>query len=110
LNGGWAFCRIFASGTILGGKKPVSLAQQLRNYRLTTAEIIYHMPDHPGVLQKFIWQELDIAPLYPVLRRFLDFWQRNLDGKLHSVRVASTKLIKPNEFRLVQVRGVLILH
>jgi uncharacterized protein Usg len=88
----------------------VSLAKQLNDYRLTTAEIIYHMPDHPGVLQKFIWQELDIAPLFPVLRRFLDFWQRNLDGKLHSVRIASAKLITPNEFRLVRVSGVLTLH
>ncbi len=86
----------------------MSLERQLRNYRLTTAEIIYHLPDHPGVLQEFIWQELDLAPVYPVLRRFLDFWQCNLDGKLHSVRIASTALIKPNEFRLVS--GVLSLH
>lgn len=88
----------------------MSLAKQLRDYRLTTAEIIYHMPDHPGVLQKFIWQELDIAPLFPVLHRFLDFWECNLDGKLHSVRVASTRLIKPNEFRLIQGGGLLNLH
>jgi uncharacterized protein Usg len=88
----------------------VSLARQLRDYRLTTAEIIYHMPDHPGVLQEFIWQELDIAPLYPVLRRFLDFWQRNLDGKLHSVRIATTKVIKPSEFRLLRVSSVLNVH
>lgn len=88
----------------------MSLAKQLRDYRLTTAEIIYHMPDHPGVLQKFIWQELDIAPLFPVLRRFLDFWECNLDGKLHSVRVASARLIKPSEFRLIRAGGVLTLH
>lgn len=88
----------------------MSLARQLRDYRLTTAEIIYHMPDHPGVLQEFIWQELDIAPLYPVLRRFLDFWQRNLDGKLHSVRIATTKVIKPSEFRLLRVSSVLNVH
>ncbi|HJS33815.1 MAG TPA: Usg family protein, partial [Alphaproteobacteria bacterium] len=31
-----------------------ALALQLRNYRLTTAEIIYRMPDHPGLLQSFI--------------------------------------------------------
>src|SRR5215475_1544468 len=69
--------------------------KQLQSYRLTTAEILYHMPDHPHLLQTFIWQELDIAPRFPVLCRFLDFWSRRLDGKLHSVRVASTGLIKP---------------
>lgn len=73
----------------------------LRDYRLTTAEILYHMPDHPALLQSYIWQELDIAPEYPVLRRFLDYWQRNLDGKLHSVKLATRRIIAPGEYRFV---------
>jgi uncharacterized protein Usg len=77
----------------------MSLARQLRDYRLTTAEILYHLPDHPEILQTYIWQELDIAPRFPVLRKFLDFWHRELDGQLHSVRVASASLIKPPSFR-----------
>ncbi|MCF3945291.1 usg protein [Acidiphilium sp. AL] len=77
----------------------MSLSRQLQGYRLTTAEILYHMPDHPGVLQTYIWQELDIAPRYPVLHRFLDFWTRQLDGPLHSVRVGSAALISPGEMR-----------
>lgn len=77
----------------------MSLSQQLEGYRLTTAEILYHMPDHPGVLQSFVWQDLDIAPRYPVLHRFLDFWADRLEGKLHSVRVGSARLISPGELR-----------
>ncbi|MSP88495.1 MAG: Usg family protein [Alphaproteobacteria bacterium] len=76
-------------------------ALQLRDYRLTTGEILYRMPDHPGVLQAYVWQDLDLAPRFPALTRFLDFWSRNLDGKLHSVKVASSEIIKPAEFRLV---------
>jgi uncharacterized protein Usg len=76
-----------------------ALALQLRNYRLTTAEILYHLPDHPDLLQTFVWQDLDLAPGFPVLRKFLDFWDRNLDGKLHSVRVAHATLIRPARFR-----------
>lgn len=79
------------------------LARQLRDYRLTTAEILYHLPDHPKLLQSYIWQNLDLAPRFPVLRRFLDFWEGNLDGKLHSVRVASCSLIKPAELRYAGV-------
>jgi uncharacterized protein Usg len=75
------------------------LQQQLRGYRLTTAEILYRLPDHPAVLQTYIWQELDIAPRFPVLRKFLDFWERELDGRLHSVRVASVGLIGAGEWR-----------
>ncbi|HYU11184.1 MAG TPA: Usg family protein, partial [Stellaceae bacterium] len=58
---------------------------QLRGYRLTTAEIVYHLPDHPALLQSFIWQKFDLAPDYPELQRFLEFWSRNIEGKLHSV-------------------------
>lgn len=59
----------------------------LPDYCLTTAHILYHLPDHPGLLQSYLWQDYDIAPDYPVLVRFLDFWTRNLEGRLHSVTV-----------------------
>jgi uncharacterized protein Usg len=72
---------------------------QLQGYGLTTAEIHYHMPDHPALLQLFIWQEYDLAPLFPGLRAFLDFWQRELDGALHSVRIAHNHLIRPSEWK-----------
>jgi uncharacterized protein Usg len=80
----------------------------LRDYRLTTAEIIYHLPDHPDLLQSFVWQHLDLAPEYPELRRFLDFWAHNIDGKLHSVRVGQKQLVGPAKFR--HVRTSLALH
>ncbi len=73
--------------------------KQLCNYRLTTADILYHMPDHPELLQTFIWQELDLHPDFPVLTRFLAYWEQHLDGRLHSVRVARTQVIKPSEVR-----------
>ena len=80
-----------------------SLGLQLRSYRLTTAEILYHLPDHPKLLQSFVWQQLDMAPDYPVLRRFLDFWTRNIEGKLHSVKVAHAPLITPGQLRHANV-------
>ena len=73
----------------------------LKDYRLTTAEIIYHMPDHPSLLQSYIWQELDKNPEFPKLLGFLHFWERELDGKLHSVKVVSCHLIKPCDVKLV---------
>lgn len=77
----------------------MNLASHIRDYRLTTAEILYHLPDHPGILQSYIWQDMDVAPRFPVLHKFLDFWRRELDGQVHSVRVASAKLIKPPSYR-----------
>ena len=84
------------------------LQHQLNSYRLTTAEILYHLPDYPDLLQTFIWQTLDIAPRYPVLRKFLDYWQHNIEGKLHSVRVGQRGIIAPAEFRIA--RTELVLH
>jgi len=84
------------------------LRWQLANYRLTTAHIFYHMPDHPKLLQEFIWQDLDLAPKYPILTKFLDFWQAQIEGRLHSVRIAQSRLIKPAEFRAVD--GLLYMH
>ena len=75
--------------------------QELRDYRLTTAEIIYRLPDHPDLLQSFIWQKLDVAPDFPELRRFLEFWSRNLEGKLHSVRVGQARYYGRPGFRLL---------
>ena len=76
-----------------------SLQLQLDGWCLTTAEILYHLPDHPHLLQSFIWQEFDLAPCFPALRRFLDFWTRNLDGKLHSVNVAQAPILAPARLR-----------
>ncbi len=89
-------------------KADQDLVLQLHGYAVTTAEILYHMPDHPGLLQTFVWQEYDLAPKFPKLRDFLDFWSRNLDGPLYRVRVAHRRLVAPREFRFLD--GELELH
>ena len=75
-----------------GDRVPLEL--QLKGYRLATAEILYHMPDHPNLLQSFVWQHYDLAPDYPELRRFLAFWAEHIEGPLHSVRVGHNELLK----------------
>lgn len=72
---------------------------QVRGYRLTTAEIIYRLPDHPALLQSFIWQKFDLAPDFPELRKFLEFWSLNIEGKLHSVSVNQSRRGTPNRLR-----------
>jgi len=74
---------------------------RLNGYGLTTAEIHYRIPDHPTLLQLFVWQEYDVAPLFPGLKSFLEYWQHELEGALHSVRVAHNHLVKPAEWKAV---------
>lgn len=75
------------------------LLPQVRGYRLATAEILYHMPDHPALLQSFTWQHYDIAPKYPELRKFLNFWEENIEAAIHSVRVGRQDLVSAGESR-----------
>lgn len=77
----------------------MGIERALRGYRLTTAEILYRRPDHPALLQSFLWQEYDLLPRFPELNKFLKFWETNLDGKLHSVRVAATGIIAPADLK-----------
>jgi uncharacterized protein Usg len=82
--------------------------RQLQGYGLSTVEISYYMPDHPALLQLFIWQHYDVAPQFPVLRDFLDHWRREVEAALHSVRVAHNHLIGPAEWRAVD--GVITIN
>jgi uncharacterized protein Usg len=81
--------------------------RQLRGERLTTAEVLYYMPDSPALLQRFLWQTLDLAPRYPRLRGFLDFWRREIEATIHSVTVASPGLVAPARLRIVEDLGTL---
>ena len=75
--------------------------RQLSGYGLTTAQILYRRPDHPWLLQTYVWQEYDLCPHFPELQGFLRFWQRSLEGVLHSVTVAHSRLIKPAELKAI---------
>lgn len=93
---------------LLMGINMNDFALMLENYRLTTAHILYHMPDHPSLLQTYLWQDLDLVPDFPHLKQFLEFWERELDGRLHSVEVAHCELIQPS--KLIVAQGELRIH
>jgi uncharacterized protein Usg len=82
--------------------------RQLEGYGLTTARILYGIPDHRTILQEYVWQEYDVFPEFPILTKFLAFWEEKLEGPLKSITVAHARLIKPAEIRSVE--GLLHLH
>lgn len=84
------------------------IERQLSGYRLTTAEIIYRLPDHLDLLQTYIWQALDLAPKFPELHKFLGFWEREIEGPLFQVKVANVEILKPSHAR--HVNHSLALH
>ena len=80
----------------------------LKGYGLTTAEMFYHMPDHPHVLNTFIWQDYDLAPDHDRLLAFIAYWKREIEGPLHSVKFTHRKMIHPGEWR--NVTGEFPIH
>ena len=79
-----------------------AIRAEAESYGLTTAQIIYHMPDHHELLQDFLWQQYDVFPEFPTLRKFLAFWEERIEGKLHSITVAHARLIHPVELMAVR--------
>jgi uncharacterized protein Usg len=82
--------------------------KQVNGYGLTTAEILYRRPDHPWLLQTYVWQDYDLCPDFPELNQFLRFWEKSIEGVLHTVTVAHSRLIRPSEIKAVD--GVFRLH
>ena len=80
---------------------------QLKGGRLTTAEVLYYMPDHPKLLQSFMWQTLDVAPEYPRVHRFLEHWRREIQAVIHSVTLSTVGLVSPAKVRFTEVVGQL---
>jgi uncharacterized protein Usg len=82
----------------------------VKDYRLVIAEVQYYLPDHPRIIcpHTLTWMQIDLPPEFPRLLRFLRYWEEHLDGKIHSVKMDNTQLIRPNRFR--HVRGMLRLH
>jgi len=78
---------------------------QLQGRRLTTAEVLYYIPDHPSLLQSFLWQTLDEAPDFPRVHRFLDFWRREIEAVIHSVSITSQAQLAPARVRPARFLG-----
>lgn len=72
---------------------------QLQGFSLTTAEILYRLPDYPRFLQTYVWQEYDLHPRFPKLQGFLNYWNQHIDGSLYQVRVMHACLISPREMK-----------
>jgi uncharacterized protein Usg len=84
---------------------------RLKGFRLTTAEILYRLPDHRSLVQLFLWQEIDLAPRFPRVRKFLGWWEQHLDGPLVKVRVTqSNEGFRPIGFRVIKPGAEFVLH
>ena len=90
------------------GQAGSEIEQRLRGSVLVTAEVLYYIPDHPKLLQTFMWQTLDVAPRFPRVEKFLDFWRREIEAVIHSVRVAHGEPLDVPDWR--NARGIITMN
>ncbi len=87
--------------------RTVFLSGQAAGYGLATVNVLYHLPEHPKLLQSFVWQFYDVAPDHPRLMKFLHFWVAEIEGVIHSVEVAHQELVSAAEVRHARFHGAL---
>lgn len=92
---------------------------QMSGYGLTTAEIHYHLPDHPSLLQLYVWQDYDLAPDFPTLRGFLGLLGTRAGGRLafrsrrppsahQAIGMAGRRRDHPDPLKISSIKAVVL--
>jgi len=100
--------RFIATGQVSDDEVNKIIEETNEFYRvLATLDITYRMPDHLDLVQAFLYQVFDMSPEFPRARKYLDFWEKNLDGPLHSVKIYSTRYNPDGEIRYASYTATL---
>jgi len=78
-----------------------TLRRMIDGFGITTAEILYAMPDTPSWLQVFFWQFEDQYPTFPRLKRFINYWRTFIEVPIKQITICHQRLIKPAEVRMI---------
>ena len=81
-------------------------SRMLNGYVTVSVNVIYYLPDHQNLLNEFMWQTLDLKPKYPRVKRFLDFWEAEIEGKIKQVIICDGRPFELSEWR----NGIYIPH
>ena len=73
----------------------------LHKWTVATVQVIYYIPDYLSIVQEFIWQTEDQLPEYPRITKFLNYWDKNIDGPIKEVYIYDQG---QNNIRLVDRR------
>jgi uncharacterized protein Usg len=68
-------------------------------YVTVSVNVIYYMPDYTNLLNEFLWTTIDLKPKYPRVKRFLDYWEAEIEGKIKQVIICDGKPLEIREWR-----------
>ena len=82
--------------------------QPTLGHQLVTVSVLYYLPDHPSLLNEFLWQTMDLGPRYPRIGAFLDFWRREIEATIKEVMISEAAPFHAR--RLSSVNGLFLLN
>ena len=59
----------------------------IKKWTVASVQVVYYMPDYLNLVNEFIWQTRDTKPNYPRIEKFLDYWDKNIDGPIKEVYI-----------------------
>ena len=63
------------------------MAYIIKKWTRASVQVVYYIPDYLHLVNEFIWQTEDQQPDYPRINRFLDYWDKNIDGPIKEVYI-----------------------
>ena len=63
------------------------MAYILHKWTVATVQVVYYIPDYLNIVQEFILQTEDQIPEYPRITKFLNYWDKNIDGPIKEVYI-----------------------
>ena len=59
----------------------------IHKWTVATVQVVYYIPDYLHIVNEFVWQTDDQLPEYPRITRFLDSWDKNIEGPIKEVYI-----------------------
>ncbi len=59
----------------------------IKKWTVATVQVVYYIPDYLNIVNEFVWQTDDQLPEYPRITKFLNYWDKNIDGPIKEVYI-----------------------
>ena len=63
------------------------MAHILHKWTVATVQVVYYIPDYLHIVNEFVWQTEDQIPEFPRITKFLNYWDKNIDGPIKEVYI-----------------------
>ena len=63
------------------------MAHIIEQWTLASVQVVYYIPNFPHIVNEFMWQTDDQRPDFPRIERFLNYWDRYIDGPIKEVYI-----------------------